>query len=68
MTTHNLFDDQAPACPDCGTNDALPVVYLEPSEEMITASRLGLIALGEWTESAEAPQWKCRRDECGRWI
>lgn len=68
MTTHNFFDDQAPACPACGSHEALPVVYREPSEEMITASQLGHIALGEIPEPPDAPQWTCRDNTCGRWF
>ena len=68
MTAPNIFNDQPPACPHCETDNALPVVYREPSEEMITASQLGLIALGNVPDSLEAPEWKCRDNECGRWF
>jgi hypothetical protein len=69
MTPHHIFDDQPPHCPRCARDRVLPVVYQPPSEEMLTAEKLGLIALGApseiSSETSDAPEWKCQDETCG---
>lgn len=65
MTPHHIFDDQPPHCPRCGSDRVVPVVYQPPSEEMLTAEKLGLIALGGPSETSDGPPWKCHEETCG---
>ena len=63
---HDLFDDTPGRCPDCGTTEALPIVYGAPSEEMIIASQLQKIVLGGPDEPEHAAQWRCQGENCRR--
>lgn len=64
MSEHHLFDDAPDRCPVCGTGEPLPLVYGSPSAEMLTAARLGQIALGGPASSNDAAQWACRSAGC----
>lgn len=65
MTSNDFFDDKPPQCPRCSSERVVPVVYQSPSEEMLTAEKLGLIALGAAGETLDAPAWKCSVETCG---
>lgn len=65
MHTHQLFNDQPPECPRCSQGRVVAVVYQPPSEEMLTAEKLGLIALGASGDISDSPQWKCQQETCG---
>lgn len=65
MTPHDIFDDTPPQCPRCSSERAIPIVYQQPSEEMLTAEKLGLIALGPPSRTLDAPSWKCAGETCG---
>lgn len=47
------------ACPRCHSDEVIPIVYGEPSPEMLEDSRAGRIALGGVTPGPEAPKWRC---------
>jgi len=68
VTNNNIFDDHPPLCPHCDTAVVVPVLYQEPSDEMVIAAKLGQIALGTTPESPGAPQWKCQSGACGLWF
>jgi len=63
---HYLFDDTPERCPDCGTTEALPIVYGAPSEEMIIASQLQKIVLGGPDEPEDGALWRCQAKNCRR--
>jgi hypothetical protein len=56
----------APACPTCGAENPLPIVYGFPDPEMFASSEQGDIRLGGCSIEEDSPRWQCRR--CGhRW-
>jgi hypothetical protein len=46
-------------CPECGSRNALPIMYGMPGDEMVEASVAGKVALGGCMVSAESPEWCC---------
>ena len=54
-----LFDDSPPPCPRCRETQAKPIIYGDPSSEMLLASRLGEIVLGGVAEEGAMPAWAC---------
>jgi hypothetical protein len=58
-----LFDDTPPPCPECEERSATPIIYGNPSSEMLVVARLGDIVLGGIAEQADAPEWLC---SCGK--
>jgi hypothetical protein len=59
-----LFDEAPPPCTTCGAGNSVPLIFGSPSEEMLTASALGHIALGGPEERALAAHWMCQAPEC----
>ena len=57
-----LFDDTPPECPGCRERTATPIIYGNPSSEMLLASRLGDIVLGGVAPEDDMPAWLC---SCG---
>ncbi len=57
-----LFDDTPPECPGCRERTATPIIYGNPSSEMLLASRLGDIVLGGVASEDDRPAWLC---SCG---
>ena len=57
-----LFDDTPPECPGCRERTATPIIYGNPSSEMLLASRLGDIVLGGVAPEEDLPAWLC---SCG---
>jgi len=60
-----LFDDtppECPECPECRERTATPIIYGDPSSEMVQASRLGEIVLGGVAAEGDMPAWLC---SCG---
>ena len=62
--TESLFGDESPDCPQCGAKEPLPLFFGTPSEEMITAARLGQIALGGEDTSDPRRAWRCHSPQC----
>lgn len=54
-----LFDDTPPECPGCRERTATPIIYGNPSSEMLLASRLGDIVLGGVAPEDDMPAWLC---------
>ena len=52
-----LFDDTPPECPGCRERTATPIIYGNPSSEMLLASRLGDIVLGGVAPENDMPAW-----------
>jgi len=51
------------ACPKCGSEDVLPILYGYPGPEMMAAAAKGLIALGGCCVSDDDPRKHCKA--CG---
>ncbi|MDQ3315997.1 MAG: hypothetical protein M3522_01540 [Actinomycetota bacterium] len=51
------------ACPKCGSEDGLPIIYGMPSEEMVEESIAGLVALGGCAFWPGSPNRTC--SNCG---
>ncbi len=62
--TESLFGDDSPDCPQCGAEKPLPILYGTPSAEMITAAKLGQIALGGDAVSDRCHEWECQDPTC----
>jgi primosomal protein N' len=60
-----IFDDVPQQCPSCGERRIVPVVYGEPSLEMMVATQLGHIVLSSRPETSDSPQWACQAEHCG---
>lgn len=52
-----------PACPNCGTDEPLPISYGLPMPESLEACERGEIALGGCCLTLDDPEWQCR--SCG---
>lgn len=63
MTT-SLFADDSPRCPQCGTDDPLPILHGPPSEEMAIAAKLGQIVLGGEGAADSGRLWQCQNRDC----
>jgi hypothetical protein len=61
MTT--LFSDP-PRCPHCGTENAVPLIFGPPTQEMLVAEQLGHIVLGGPGEGREKDAWACPSRSC----
>jgi hypothetical protein len=61
----NVFDDVPTQCPSCGATKIVPIVYSQPSREMMVATQLGHIILGSRPETKNSPQWMCQESLCG---
>ncbi len=62
--TSSLFVDDAPDCPQCRESNPLPILYGTPSDEMVTASKLGHIVLGGEDNPDPRRLWQCQSVEC----
>lgn len=51
---------QLPACPACGSADAVRIACGYPSHEMFEASERGEISLGGCIVGPESPDYECR--------
>lgn len=52
-----------PACPACGSEAVIPIIYGMPGMELARAKERGEIALGGCVVSPDMPHWKCRMCE-----
>ncbi|MEK7230118.1 MAG: hypothetical protein AAB154_08740 [Candidatus Binatota bacterium] len=50
-------------CPQCGSHEAIPVVYGSPNPELKRVLRRGRAILGRCEEWEGQPEWFCT--ECG---
>lgn len=48
------------ACPACGSNQVVPVVYGVLTSGLLESYAAGRVALGGVRESSGSPQWRCR--------
>jgi hypothetical protein len=53
-----------PRCPDCGQQEAVPIVYGLPSAETVRGAEQGSFVLGGCVISGKNPSYQCR--VCGR--
>lgn len=58
-------DGPSPACPECGTADALAIRYGYPTPDHIRSALRGEIALGGDVRGPMLPQFECRNESCG---
>ncbi|MEO5986932.1 MAG: hypothetical protein ABIW50_07605 [Candidatus Limnocylindria bacterium] len=56
MTT----ETPAPACPSCGSTDALRILYGLPTPEAVEASERGELVIGGCLIGGESPDFECR--------
>lgn len=54
---------KAPACPGCGSDDVVRVVYGYPGEELAKSGRYN-VASGGCVIGQGSPSWRCRACEC----
>ena len=55
---------QAPAkCPQCSSDEVLPILYGMPTDEAVERSRRGEVALGGCMVFPDAPEYTCKN--CG---
>jgi hypothetical protein len=57
---------KAPTCPECQTDDTVPIVYGMPSPEVFEAAERGELAIGGCAVEPDNPHWFCRACE-HRW-
>jgi hypothetical protein len=48
-------------CPSCSQDDAIPIVYGLPADELAQAAGRGEVALGGCLVGGEEPNWHSRR-------
>ncbi len=55
-----------PVCPECGTDQVVPMVFGLPGPELAEEAQRGEVELGGCSITGDDPEWACR--ECGhRW-
>jgi hypothetical protein len=65
MMTENT--NEQPVCPQCGSEQTVPIVYGLPGDELLKEAEQGEVELGGCCMRGNDPNWVCR--ECGhRWL
>ncbi len=50
-------------CPECGSEDVIPIAYGKPGAELAEAAERGEVFLGGCMISEDSPNWHCKA--CG---
>lgn len=54
---------EKPKCPNCGSENVVPIMYGVPTPEMVERSAKGEIKLGGYAVGPDMPDWSCK--DCG---
>jgi len=57
------MSDTRPACPECGSELVLEIVFGLPTDDAMEEAERGRIALGGCLVSDDDPEWRCK--SCG---
>jgi hypothetical protein len=64
MTESRPVYRAGPECPDCHSDDVVPILYGYPSTQAYEAAARGELLLGGCILEPTNPRWSCR--SCGR--
>ncbi len=52
-------EDETAVCPECSSENAIPIIYGKPGQELVEKAERGEVKLGGCVVSRESPYWYC---------